>query len=259
MESFGNISIILETFGIDIRITGRTTKGGVGMFELFKRLKTVLASELHTLIDKAEDPVSMVDHYLREMEYEMKELERSAASMMAEEKLLHKKLADIGGSIKRREEQALEALKMEREELARRALEDKANLNKESEHLSSLHDTASRRRTELVNKLSVMRKEFRELERKRESLKARAQSAKVLSSLHSKSLDSGGSADPKKGFERMEQKVLRYEAEAEAAGELNESYKSLDQEFAELKADNEVEQELLKLKQQLNKEDEQTG
>ena len=65
------------------------------MFEFFKRMKTVVSSELYALIEKAEDPIKMADQYLREMNHEIEEAEKTTAKVMAEEKLTHRKITDL--------------------------------------------------------------------------------------------------------------------------------------------------------------------
>lgn len=51
----------------------------------------------------------------------------------------------------------------------------------------------------------------------------------------------------------MEEKVLQYEAEAETSEDLNESARTLDDEFKELENNNGVDDELAALKKKFNK------
>ena len=227
------------------------------MFELFKRVKTVVASELHALIDKAEDPIHMIDQYMREMNQEIVEAEKATAKIMGEEKLLARKVEDTKKLIEKRELQAIEALKNNREDLAKRALEDKSHLTKEHQQLEDLHTQALHQVVDLKEKLKVMKNEFREMELKRNSLKARAEAAKAKTSIN-RALSNTNTASAKKGFERMEEKVLRQEAEAETSEDLQILNKSLDQELNEMTGKSEVELELERLKEKLQ-EDKKTS
>ncbi|GAA0328735.1 PspA/IM30 family protein [Bacillus carboniphilus] len=228
------------------------------MFELFKRVKTVVSSELHALIDKAEDPIHMIDQYMRDMNKEIVEAEKATAKIMGEEKLLGRKVDDTKKLIETRQTQAVEALKSNREDLAKRALEDKNNLTKELQQLEDLHTNALQQVVELKEKLKVMKNEFREMELKRNSLKARAEAARVKTSIN-RSLSNSNTASAKKGFERMEEKVLREEAEAETSEDLQIMNKSLDQELKELAGKSEVDLELERLKEQLQEEEKKSS
>ncbi|MGC4377719.1 PspA/IM30 family protein [Fictibacillus sp. Mic-4] len=220
------------------------------MFELFKRVKTVVSAELNDFIDKAEDPEKMVDQFLREMEKDIHEAEKTTAKMIAEEKLLSLKVDEAKSLIAKREDQAIDALKTENEDLARRALEDKARVKKELEQLQALHEDTARTAEELKEKLLEMKSEYREMELKRTSLKARANSAKAKSALN-RSFSTINSDGSKKGFERMEEKILRLEAEAELTEEQKAFQQSLDSEFEKLRNKTGIDLELEQLKEKI--------
>jgi phage shock protein A len=223
------------------------------MFEFFKRVKTVVSAELHDMIDKAEDPAKMVDQYLREMSSEIQDAEKATAKIVAEEKLLKKKLETVHASISKREEQAVDALKAGNEELAKRALHDKLNMQEEASQLESLYNQTVTLSTEMKGKLKEMKAEYREMEHRKNVLKSRATSAKARTQIN-KSLSSINNEGSKKGFERMEEKIMFYEAEAETSEDLQSSRVSLDDELKQLKQKSGVDAELEKLKEQL-KED----
>jgi phage shock protein A len=85
---------------------------------------------------------------------------------------------------------------------------------------------------------------------KESTLIARSQHAKAQTQM-AKSL--GGFDDNAFAkFDKFEQKVLKSEAEAQAFTELSASNTSLDDQFAELQKNNQVEDELAKLKAMLN-------
>src|SRR6056297_645139 len=129
------------------------------MFQFFKRVKTVVGSELNSMLDKAEDPVKMLDQFMREMETDIREVESAVVKQIANEKILQKKVNDSNSMIKKREEQAIKALESGNEDLARRALEDKKI---HSEQVSSLEESYNRAKedaTTLRSKLDEMKNE----------------------------------------------------------------------------------------------------
>ena len=219
------------------------------MFNMFKRVKTIMTSELNALLDKAEDPVKMLDQFMRDMAEDIRDAETAVAKQMANEKMLHKKYNDAQQLVEKREAQALKALEAGNEDLARRALEDKKLHEGQAKTLKEAWERASRDSEDLKHKLQEMKNEYQEMDLKRDSLKARAETAKTKAKIN-RSLSSIGSDDSRAGFERMEEKVLRYEAEAETSEDLRTANRSLDDEFEHLEK-SDVDDELERLKKQL--------
>lgn len=223
------------------------------MFKFFSRVKTIMSSELNSLLDKAEDPVKMLDQFMREMASDIHEAETAVAKQMANEKMLHRKYEDAEKLVEKREAQAIKAIDAGNDELAKKALEDKKRQASQMETLKQAWERAKADTDDLRNKLQDMKNEYQEMNLKRDSLKARAESAKTKTKIN-RTMSSIGSDQSKQGFERMEEKVLQFEAEAETSEDLRESSKSLDDEFEALEQDNGVEDELAKLKKKLGKE-----
>ena len=218
------------------------------MFQFFKRVRTVVGSELNSMLDKAEDPVKMLDQFMREMEADIREVESAVVKQIANEKILQKKVNDSNSMIKKREEQAIKALESGNEDLARRALEDK---KVHSEQVSSLEESYNRAKedaTTLRSKLDEMKNEYNQMKLKKDSLKARAESAQVRTKMN-RAMSGIGGNESRNGFERMEEKVLQSEAEAETSEDMRSSNRSLDDEFKSL--DSGVDDELAALKKRM--------
>lgn len=221
------------------------------MFQFFKRVKTVIGSELNAMLDKAEDPVKMLDQFMREMQADIRDAETAVAKQITNEKLLLKKVTEAEQMVSKREEQAVKALEAGNEDLARRALEDKKIHAETAATLRESYERAKTDAASLRSKLDEMKSEFNEMKLKKDSLKARAESAKTRTKMN-RSMSSFGDNESKAGFERMEEKVLQYEAEAETSEETRFSSRSLDDELDALD-DNGVEDELAALKKKLGK------
>jgi phage shock protein A len=222
------------------------------MFQLFKRVRTVVSSELNAMLDKAEDPVKMLDQFMRDMETDIKEAEAAVAKQIANEKMLKKKSDDAESLVVKREEQAIKALEAGNEDLARKALEDKKLQSKQAELLKESYAAAKNDADSLRMKLDEMKREYHELKLKKDSLKARAESAQTRTKMN-RAMSTIGGDESRKGFERMEEKVMRFEAEAETSEDLSNQSRSLDDEFAAFEK-NSVEDELAELKKKLGKE-----
>ncbi|QPC47802.1 PspA/IM30 family protein [Mangrovibacillus cuniculi] len=219
------------------------------MFQFFKRVKTVVGSELNSMLDKAEDPVKMLDQFMREMEADIREAETAVAQQIANEKMLEKRLVDADAMVAKRQEQALQALEAGNEDLARRALEDKQTHQSQADSLREGYERAKRDAQALREKLDEMKQEYQEMKLKKDSLKARAESAKTRTKMN-RAMSSIGGDRSRQGFERMEEKVMRYEAEAETSEDLRSSSRSLDDELNQL-GKSSVDDELAALRKKL--------
>ncbi|WEK55155.1 MAG: PspA/IM30 family protein [Candidatus Cohnella colombiensis] len=186
---------------------------------VFQRMKDLTKASVHDLLDKLEDPVVMLNQYLRDMEIEIHDAEVTVAKQMAAERRLKQRLDEALRIGVEREGQAEHALRSGNEDLARKLLEDKVHADRQVEELSGFYSQANAQVSELTSQLHEMKEEYYKLRSKRNELAARAQMATArkqmskISSLHS--IESGNAS---RGFHRMEEKIMQLEAEAEVAG-----------------------------------------
>lgn len=220
------------------------------MFKFFKRVSTVVSSELNSMLDKAEDPVKMLDQFMRDMSGDIREVEAAVAQQIANEKMLKRKASDANAMVQKRQKQAEQALEAGNEDLARRALQDKKDHEATLATLNESWERAKNDSDVLRSKLDEMKKEYQQMELKKDSLKARAESAKTRTKMN-RTMSSIGSDDSRQGFERMEEKVMRFEAEAETSEDMSRASRTLDDEFEELNK-NDVDDELAALKEKMN-------
>ena len=221
------------------------------MFRFFNRVRTVVSSELNALLNKAEDPGKMLDQFILDMEKDISDVEAAVAKQIANEKVLSKQYAEASDLVAKREDQAMKALQSGDEDLARRVLEDKNKQHAQAESLQLLLVEATKLSEELKEKLREMKDELRDMKMKKDSLKARSESAKARAKVNRTM--SGIGTGAKAGFERMEEKVMHHEAQAEASEELRSANKTLDDELAVLDRSSSVDDELAALKAKLNK------
>lgn len=223
------------------------------MFQLFKRMKTVVGSELNAMLDKAEDPVKMLDQFMREMEADIRDAEAAVAKQIANEKMLQRKYEEAEKMAEKRQQQAVKALEAGNDDLARRALEDKKTHSTQADTMRESYERAKQDASSLRSKLDEMKNEYNQMKLKKDSLKARAESAKTRTKMN-RAMSSIGGDESRKGFDRMEEKVMQFEAEAETSEDMRSSNRSLDDELDALDKGNGVDDELAALKKQLGKE-----
>jgi phage shock protein A len=90
---------------------------------IFKRIRDISAAAINDMIDKAEDPVKMLNQYLRDMEDDISDAEISVAKQIAIEKKFKHQYEEAQEMVDKRGEQAVKAMESENEDLARRALQ----------------------------------------------------------------------------------------------------------------------------------------
>jgi phage shock protein A len=217
---------------------------------IFKRLRDLTAASINDLLDKAEDPVKMLNQFLRDMEEDIVEAEAAVAKQIAIEKKFQQQYQEAEEMVQKREEQAMKALEQSNEELARRALQDKKEHQARFDELKRQYEIAKTNADKLRSQLTEMKDEFNKMKNKRELLVARAEAAKAQKQIN-QAISGFGVDNGAKGFSRMEEKVLQMEAEAQASGELASSNRSLDDELDKLSKNDGVDDELAALKAKL--------
>jgi phage shock protein A len=216
---------------------------------IFERIGLIIRSNINDLLTRAEDPEKIINQTIMDMHQAQYEARMEVAQAIAEGKKLERDYQANQREAHSWLEKAEQAIKAGREDLAREALRRKKAAEDLAGGLKEQLDSHNLMVERLKTQLRALDAKIGEAERKRQLLIARqkrAQAQETVSAAMSKT-------DTRKtfaAFERMESKITQREdrlaAEAELAADL-----SLDDDFAALGADNEVEDELAALKAKL--------
>lgn len=212
---------------------------------VFTRFRDIISANINSMLDKAEDPEKMIKLMIHEMEDTLIELKTSCAGVIASQKKASRKIDDIHQKIDLWSERADLAVRKGRDNLAREALIEKRRfsqiaetLDSESTEYTNLVEQYKEDITELENKLRSAKEKKRLLvqRHKRATGKKRAQEEIVRSK----------SSDTMARFDKIESRIERMEAEADLVNIKNKT--TLEEEFDMLNTDEEIENELAKLK-----------
>ncbi|HBK58100.1 MAG TPA: hypothetical protein DDZ37_01815, partial [Spirochaetaceae bacterium] len=91
----------------------------MGMFE---RLKTVISSNINSLISKAEDPEKMLNQMIIDMNEQLIESKKAVAMAIADEKKLEREMIENKAKADEWEKKAMLAVRAGRDDLAKEAL-----------------------------------------------------------------------------------------------------------------------------------------
>ena len=218
------------------------------------RIKLNARANLNHILSKAENPQKMLDQFLSEMRDSIQEVREAVATAIVGVKKLEREISDSAGKVDHWQERALLAMKRNNEDLARKALEQKlVYIEKEhkcKEELEKQKETVE----ELKGSLSELEAKLDELYQRRIDLikqyaKLQKRSAQVSATRPvSSQLDLDmGVFDT---YDRMVDKVITLEAQAEALSELADM-DGIEAEFEELEKETAIESELKAMKDKI--------
>jgi phage shock protein A len=220
---------------------------------VFQRIKEMTKASVHELLDKVEDPIVMLNQYIRDMEEEIAKSEVTVAKQIANERKLKDRVAEAQRLSSKFELQAVEALKNDQESTARQALEQKLHQDEKAAQLLEMYTASKAQAEDLTKQLHEMKEAYYNMRNKRNELVSRAQLAKskqqMVQVTNLNYIESGSAS---RGFHRMEEKIIQMEVEAELQRRPNTYATSLAPRVNETKNE-QVEAQLATLKEKLIK------
>ena len=228
------------------------------MAGILSRFKDIMSSNINSLLDKVEDPMKMIDQYLRNLESDLGKVKAETAAVMAEETKSKRELDECIDSINKMQTYAEKALLSGNEADAITFLSKKGELNNKLISLQQTYDIAKENSTKMREMHDKLIKDISQLNTRRDELKAKMAVVNTQEKLNKIGSSVNGAIGNMSKFDEMEAKINKKLDTANAMAELNNSQKEENIEDLIAKYDNEtkntsseIDDELSELKSKL--------
>ena len=213
---------------------------------IFTRLSDIISSNINSMLDKAEDPEKLIRLMIQEMEDTLVEIKVACAGAMANRKKVERALGEARGRAEQWGDKAKLAVSRGRENLAREALVEKRRyreradaLEEEAIQCNGVIDQYQCDIAQLEDKLGSAKEKQRLLIQRHIQAHKRQRAQKDIRRVDS--------TDTLVRFEQFESRIERMEAEADLVNIARKP--TLEEEFAIIEKDDEIEAELEALKE----------
>ncbi|MFM1654641.1 PspA/IM30 family protein [Brevibacillus sp. B_LB10_24] len=222
---------------------------------ILSRFREMMASNIHALLDKSEDPEKTIDDFMRNVNSDLGKVKAETASMLAEERRAKRALDECTTEIRKLQRYAEKAVEAGDDESARKFLDKKAALAEKEAELHAAYQAASANVASMKQIQDKLAADIGQLEERRAKLKGKIAATKAQQSLNSIGSSGGGKEAV---FDAVEEKVNRAYDEAMAIAELRtEAKDDFDELFAQFEKSTSAnaEDELAAIKEKMKKKE----
>ena len=212
---------------------------------LLDRVSTLVRANLNDLIDKAENPSKMIKQVILDMENQLLQVKTQVAISIADEHMLEKKQKESEEKTVEWLRKAELAIDRGQDDLARAALARHKSSQRTAESFAQQVADQRAQVETLKSALGKLEQKLGEAQSKSDMLLAQHRRARALGKASDARMAIGDRSTIRT-FERMKEKVARNEAVSQAKSDMASD--NLDDRFAELERDDEVDRLLADLK-----------
>lgn len=214
---------------------------------IFKRMKSISLAKVNGALDGLEDPISMLNQYIREMEEDLLKGQEALSRQIYLENKQKALILETEGLVNKRSGQAKLAVENGEDSIAKLAIQEKLVHEKQLSLYTEQLNTIQNQTQLLYEKLDELKGKYDEYLHKRLLLVSRANIAKSIKQIQQTSV-SFNSETIANGISRAEDRILMMEAEVQAQNKFA-YHNNLSTGYKDNVMSEEIEEELQKLKQ----------
>ncbi|PDW01662.1 PspA/IM30 family protein [Candidatus Viridilinea mediisalina] len=215
------------------------------------RIKDLISANVNSMLDRAEDPEKMANEYLRQLTNEVYEVRTGVATAMADEMRLEQRRVAAFGEVDQWQSKAEAALRAGDEELARAALARRAQAQRLAEQYEQQEKAQEEQVDAMQDALVQLETRIAEVKAKKELIIAKKNRAQTQEALQ-RTAQRMGQVSAIDKLAQLEERVDDQLNKAEAMARLEQG--SLENRFANLQQQTEVDSDLAELKRKLGME-----
>ncbi len=228
---------------------------------LFGRTMTIIKAKFSKLLDRAENPAETLDYSYEEQLRQLQNVKRGIADVATAKKRLELQYTSMEQQVAKLDDQAKQALKANREDLAREALTRKAAIQAQLDGLMAQGQALEAQQQKLVEGERALAAKVEAFRTQKEVIKAQYSAAEAQVRIGEAATGiSNQMGDVGLAVERAKDKTLQLQARADAVNELTEAGTlqdfsahgdDIDRQLSQIQQSGQVDQELAKLKAEL--------
>lgn len=186
---------------------------------IFGRMKTLLKANINDLTSRAENPEAILRQLILDMNAQLLNAKKQVRDLIADEKLMKKKLDAAQKDGEEWEKKAMMAVRAGEDSLATEALERKQLADTLAAELHTSWEVQKSNAAEMTGAVKKLAEKIKEAEKKKTNLIARSERVKAQKQMATTSVlaDKETAFD---AFERSAQKIENFEVEVSASTEL---------------------------------------
>ncbi len=212
---------------------------------LFDRIWRLIRANLNSLVSQAEDPEKILEQTVLDMQEDLIQLRQAVAQAIATQKRTERQYSQAISTADEWYQRAQLAIQKGDDTLAKEALTRRKSYQETATIMKTQLDQQVVVVTQLKQNMMKLESKISEAKTKKDLYIARARSAQASQQLN-EMLGNAGTGSAMAAFERMEEKVLQMEAQAEAVAELGMD--DLEKRFEQLGQADDIDAELAAMK-----------
>lgn len=219
---------------------------------IMRRMRDITVATLNDKLEKSEDPIRLIDHYLTSQKEQIAQTEKLYQQCVHHTHMMRQQYLTAEQMIQKREEQARIALRANEDGVARLALQEKMLNEEKCEQYRELYEQGKRSIIELEGQLQQLKADIQEVMGKRQFYMARLESVKLQRRMNER-MRSSSIYGTDRMFTRLEEKVTDMELETRSLREIREAGKDRWMQVG-MEVKETVERELQQLRHKLEQE-----